>query len=60
MSSSLVESVYMDGERTWVCNCDNFSEDYVGLEGNIPSQLTPSWRPYIHGGGEMKSSDRGL
>ena len=30
------------------------------LEVNKPSWLKPSWRPYHHGGRDMRSSTRGL
>ena len=45
---------------TWACKCIIFAEDYVGLEGNNPSQFKPYWRPHHHGGGYMRSSTRGL
>ena len=60
MSGYFVESVYMDGERTWACKFDIFSEYYVGLEGNNPSQLKPSLIPHHHGGRDMRSATRGF
>ena len=60
MSSYLVDSVYIDGESTMACKCDIFAEDYVGLEGNKPSQLKPYWRPHHHGGGDMRLENRGF
>ena len=60
MSIYLVGIVYMDVEISWAGKCVIFDEYYVGLEGNKISQLKPSWRPYHHGGGEIRSVNIGL
>ena len=56
----LVDVVLMDVEITWARKCVIFAEDYVGLEGNKPSRLKPSWRPHHHGGVDIRSVNRGL
>ena len=60
MSIYLVDIFNMDLEMTWSCQCVIFAEDYVGLEGNKPSQLNPFWRPHHHGGGDIWSVNRRL
>ena len=60
MAGYLAEIVYMDVEINWSCKCVIFVEYYVGLEGNNPSRLKPSWRPHHNGGGDVRSVNIGL
>ena len=50
----------MDVEITWAYKFVIFAEYYVGLEGNKTSRLKPLWSPHHHGGGEIRSVNRGL
>ena len=43
-------------EGLGACPCSVFTWYAVGVSGNKPSLLRPSWRPQKHGGGEMRST----